>query len=284
MKRHFIKVFGNTITVAQHNDKDYFCLTDMVKGIEGGPSLIERWLRNKNTLEFLGIWEILNNPNFNREEYEKIQSSAGLNRFVISAKQWVAQTNAIGIVARAGRYGGTYAHKDIAFEFGSWISPTFKLYLIKEYQNAQENAPKELERDVKRVLSKANYVLHTDAIKNNIIPKVTFGSLRQAWIYADEADVLNLTVFGCTAKMWRKANKELAKKRFNIRDTASINQLVVLANMESYNSQLIKDGFTKDDRKRMLHKAAKEQLRVLNENNAENKFKKLEGNIPLMIE
>lgn len=286
MVRHFLEVDGSKINISKINDKDYFCLTDMVKNIEGGQSLIEKWLRNKNTLEFLGMWEMLNNPSFNREEYERIQSDAGLNRFVISAKQWAQRTNAIGIAARAGRYGGTYAHKDIAFEFGSWISPIFKLYLIKEYQVQQdkEHNPMLIEWDVRRVLTKVNYVLHTDAIKNFIIPKTDFKNLRQSWIYANEADALNLVVFGYTAKMWREANPKLAAKGFNIRDTATINQLVVCANIESYNAQLIRDGLGIDERKCILHKMAKEQLRTLNENNAEHKFKKLEGRAPLALD
>lgn len=286
MVQHFLEVDGSKINISKINDKDYFCLTDMVKNIEGGQSLIEKWLRNKNTLEFLGMWEMLNNPSFNREEYERIQSDAGLNRFVISAKQWAQRTNAIGIAAKAGRYGGTYAHKDIAFEFGSWISPVFKLYLIKEYQIQQdrEHDPMLIEWDVRRVLTKVNYVLHTEAIKNFIIPKTDFKDLKHSWIYASEADALNLVVFGYTAKMWRDANPKLAAKNLNIRDTATINQLVVCANIESYNAQLIRDGLGIEERKRILHKAAKEQLRTLNESNADHKFKKLEGRIPLALD
>ncbi len=286
MVRHFLEVDGSKINISKINDKDYFCLTDMVKNIEGGQSLIEKWLRNKNTLEFLGVWEMLNNPSFNLEEYERIQSDAGLNRFVISAKQWAQRTNAIGIAAKAGRYGGTYAHKDIAFEFCSWISPVFKLYLIKDYQIQQdkEHNPMLVEWDVRRVLTKVNYVLHTDAIKNFIIPKTNFKNLKQSWIYASEADALNLVVFGYTAKMWRDANPKLAAKNLNIRDTATINQLVVFANIESYNAQLIRDGLGIDERKRILHKAAKEQLRTLNESNADHKFKKLEGRMPLALD
>ncbi len=286
MVRHFLEVDGSKINISKINDKDYFCLTDMVKNIEGGQSLIEKWLRNKNTLEFLGVWEMLNNPSFNLEEYERIQSDAGLNRFVISAKQWAQRTNAIGIAAKAGRYGGTYAHKDIAFEFCSWISPVFKLYLIKDYQIQQdkEHNPMLVEWDVRRVLTKVNYVLHTDAIKNFIIPKTNFKNLKQSWIYASEADALNLVVFGYTAKMWRDANPKLAAKNLNIRDTATINQLVVFANIESYNAQLIRDGLGIDERKRILHKAAKAQLRTLNESNADHKFKKLEGRMPLAID
>lgn len=285
MVHQFLEVNGNKINLSKYNDKDYFCLTDMVKNIEGGQSLIEKWLRNKNTLEFLGMWEMLNNPNFNREEYERIQNDAGYNRFVISAKQWAQRTNAVGIAAKAGRYGGTYAHKDIAFEFGSWISPVFKLYLIKEYQIQQdrEHNPMLTEWDVRRVLTKVNYLLHTDAIKNFIIPKIDFKNLKHSWIYANEADALNLIVFGYTAKMWRDANPKLAKT-YNIRDTATINQLVVFSNIESYNAQLIKDGLNIDERKRILHKAAKEQLRTLNENNAEHKFRKLEGKTPLALD
>lgn len=250
----------------------------MTKGIENGSSLVEKWLRNKNTLEFLGLWETLNNPNFNTETFAEIMAMSGLNRFVISAKQWVERTKAIGVIAQAGRYGGTYAHKDIAFEFGSWINPKFKLYLIKEYQalNQLLSDKRLKEWDVRRILSKTNYSLHTDAIKNCVLPKLSWRKLRDAWTYASEADVLNIVVFGCTAKEWERANPVLAKQGLNMRDAATINQLIVLSNMESYNAELIKQGLAIEKRKVILHKAAREQLIKLESLNAEQNFSKLD--------
>lgn len=278
MKRFILNVLDKAINVKRKDSGDYICLTDMVKGIENGSSLVEKWLRNKNTVEFLGLWEILNNPAFDKEAYSEIFSQSGLNRFAISAKQWVEKTNAIGLIAQAGRYGGTYAHKDIAFEFGSWVNPTFKLYLIKEYQNlATLLADKRLkEWDVRRILSKANYALQTDAIKQYVLPKYSLRKLRERWTYATEADVLNMVVFGCTAKDWEKANPELKRLGLNIRETATISELAVLSNMESLNSELIKQGLTDiEQRKPILHKAAREQLARFNESNLEGRFSKL---------
>lgn len=278
MKRFILKVLDKAINITRRENDDYICLTDMVRGIENGSSLVEKWLRNKNTIEFLGLWETLNNPNFNTEAYQEIFNMSGLNRFAISAKQWVERTNAIGIIAQAGRYGGTYAQKDIAFEFGSWVNPSFKLYLIKEYQNLNlllsDKRLKEWE--VRRILSKVNYQIQTDAIKNHIIPKWSIKRLKDSWAYATEADVLNIIVFNTTAKDWEDANPELKKEGLNIRDTATINQLVVLANMEALNAELIKQGIPKDQRKSMLHKAAKDQLAKFNELQIENKFSKLD--------
>jgi len=195
-----------------------------------GDFFMTDWLRNRNTLEFLSVWEKLNNPNFNYGEFATIRNQSGLNSFKVSVKEWVEKTNAIGIFAKAGRYGGTYAHKDIAFEFGSWISPTLKLYLITEYQRLKEVEYNQynLEWNFKRVLSKMNYHIHTDAIKNNIIPQLNFEKDKEWLIYAEEADLLNVALFGCTAKQWRDANPEHAEKGLNIRDFASINELAVL--------------------------------------------------------
>lgn len=279
MKRFTIKVLDRIISVKHSEREDYISLTDMVRGIDGGSALVEKWLRNKNTIEFLGLWETLNNPDFNVEEYKSIFSASGLNRFIISAKQWVERTNAVGIQASAGRYGGTYAHKDIAFEFGSWINPTFRLYLIKEYQNLSLllSDKRIKEWDVRRILSKVNYSIQTDAIKSHILPSYSLRRLREDWAYATEADVLNLVVFGRTAKQWETENPELKKQGLNIRDTATINQLAVLANMESLNAELIKHGGMElKQRKVILHRAAKEQLAQLNKINAENKFSKLD--------
>lgn len=278
MKRFAINVLEKVINIRRNDIGDYICLTDMTKGIENGSSLVEKWLRNKNTLEFLGLWETLNNPNFNTETFAEIMAMSGLNRFVISAKQWVERTKAIGVIAQAGRYGGTYAHKDIAFEFGSWINPKFKLYLIKEYQalNQLLSDKRLKEWDVRRILSKTNYSLHTDAIKNCVLPKLSWRKLRDAWTYASEADVLNIVVFGCTAKEWERANPVLAKQGLNMRDAATINQLIVLSNMESYNAELIKQGLAIEKRKVILHKAAREQLIKLESLNAEQNFSKLD--------
>lgn len=278
MKRFAINVLEKVINIRRNDVGDYICLTDMTKGIENGSSLVEKWLRNKNTLEFLGLWETLNNPNFNTETFAEIMAMSGLNRFVISAKQWVERTKAIGVIAQADRYGGTYAHKDIAFEFGSWINPKFKLYLIKEYQalNQLLSDKRLKEWDVRRILSKTNYSLHTDAIKNCVLPKLSWRKLRDAWTYASEADVLNIVVFGCTAKEWERANPVLAKQGLNMRDAATINQLIVLSNMESYNAELIKQGLAIEKRKVILHKAAREQLMKLESLNAEQNFSKLD--------
>lgn len=259
----------------QSNENDYICLTDMIKA-KDGDFFISDWLRNRNTLEYLGAWESLNNPDFNYGEFDLIKSKSGLNSFKISVKEWKERTNSIGIIAKTGRYGGTYAHKDIAFHFGMWISPTFQLYVIKEYQRLKEAESNPLiqQWDVKRILSKTNYQLHTDAIKENIIPRLSISKAKEYIVYASEADMLNLALFGYTAKDWEEANPELSKK-LNMRDTASINQLVVLSNMESYNSEMIKNGIPRDVRFSVLHRMAKEQLQLLNRNNAEHRFRKL---------
>ncbi len=193
------KVEGSEITIISTKEKDYISLTDMVRDIENGLVLIEKWLRNKNTIEFLGIWEEIYNPNFNSPEFGGIKNQAGLNRFALSVKQWIAKTNAIGIIAKAGRYGGTYAHKDIAFEFASWISPKFKIFLIKEFQRLKDEEQKQLGWDIKRNLTKINYRIHTDAIKENLIPE-SLSKSQISFVYASEADVLNVALFGKTAK------------------------------------------------------------------------------------
>ena len=248
----------------------------MVKGQEDGSKLIEKWLTNKNTIEFLGIWEQMNNPDFNSPEFEGIKNEAGTNRFYLSVKRWIESTKAIGIKSKAGRYGGTYAHRDIAFNFGLYISPLFNLLLIKEYQRLVEAERNSLSLswDVKRLLSKTNYHIHTDAIKNNLVPKLEISQMKQSIIYATEADVLNLALFGCTAKQWQQANPELAKT-LNVRDTASINQLIVLSNIESLNAELIKQGVSKERRLSILHRTAKEQMMVLKANHSEQNFRRL---------
>ena len=258
------------------NDNDYISLTDMVKANDE-EDLIRNWMRNKNTLEYLGVWESLNNPNFKGVEFDTFMKEAGLNRFNMTPRKWIEATNAIGIVSKAGRNGGTFAHKDIAFNFGMWISPTFQLYIVKEYQRLkeQESDPLSLEWNAKRILSKTNYTLHTDAIKNVIIPKMDIEAIKHGIIYATEADMLNIILFGCKAKEWAQANPNLASKGVNIRETASINQLVVLSNMESANSEMIKQGVSRKQRFEILHKMAKEQLKVLDTNNIEQRFRKI---------
>src|SRR6056297_3153090 len=193
-KNNKINVQGSEITIFQSKEQDYISLTDMVKGRDNGLALIEKWLRNKNTIEFLGIWEEVYNPDFNSTEFEGIKNQAGLNRFILSVKQWVSKTNSVGIIAKAGRYGGTYAHKDIAFEFASWVSPQFKIYLIKEFQRLKEEELKLLGWDIKRKLVKINYRIHTDAIKENLIPK-NLTPQQISYVYASEADVLNMALF-----------------------------------------------------------------------------------------
>lgn len=262
----------------QGNEDDYICLTDMAryKDKERTDYIIQNWIRSRSTIEYLGVWEQLNNPNFNPIEFDGFRNEAGLNSFTLTPKQWIDKTNAIGIKSKAGRYGGTYAHKDIAFNFGMWLNPTFQLYVVKEYQRLkqEENNPLIQQWDVKRILAKTNYLLHTDAIKDNIIPRLSISKKKEYIIYANEADMLNLALFGYTAKDWEEANPELSKK-LNMRDTASINQLVVLSNMESYNSEMIKNGIPRDVRFNVLHRMAKEQLQSLNKNNAEYRFRKL---------
>lgn len=263
-KNQKLEVQGIVITIQERNESDYISLTDIVSGFEGGSSLIEKWLRNKNTLEFLAVWEMLNNTNFNSPEFEGIKNEAGLNRFTISAKQWIEKTGAIGIISSAGRYGGTYAHKDIAFEFGMWISPEFKLLLIKEFQRLKEEEAerKNIDWDVKRIVSKINYRIHTDAIKE-VLPTLNLSKDKEKWIYAEEADMLNLAVFGQTAKQWQQDNAELVLQGGNIRDYADLHQLTVISNLESINGLLLKQGLEKKDRLMILHKTAIDQLKSL---------------------
>ena len=248
-KKKILKVQGIEIRLYQKKEEDYICLTDMMKA-KDGDFYITDWLRNRNTLAFLEVWESYNNPNFNYGEFAIIKNQSGLNSFKISVKEFVEKTNAIGIEAKAGRYGGTYAHKDIAFEFGMWISPDFKFFLIKDYQRLKEEETdrKGLEWDVKRVISKANYTIHTDAIQQYIIPHIGI-TQKKEWIYANEADMLNIIIFGCTAKQWREANMDKHMKGENIRDMADINTLTILSNLESYNAILIKSGLSKKERR-----------------------------------
>lgn len=264
------------ITLTTYNNEDYICLTDMIKA-KDGDFFVSDWLRNSNTLEYLAAWEGMNNKNFNYGEFAIIRSSSGVNSYKISVKDWVEKTNAIGIVAKTGRYGGTYAHKDIAFNFGMWISPVFQLYIIKEYQRLKEAESNHysLEWDVRRVLSKVNYTLHTDAIKDHIIPKAGYTKQKEWILYAEEADFLNIALFGCTAKYWKEANPERALKGENIRDMASINELAILSNLESLNSTLIKDGMSKHQRFKIISQTANDQRISLDKMDYMKSIKKL---------
>ena len=247
------------INVAKINNEDYICLTDMMSA-KDGDFFVTDWLRNKNTLEYIGIWEKVYNPNFNYGEFTIIKNQAGLNRFKISVKDFVNRTNAISLYAKAGRYGGTYAHKDIAFEFAMWISPEFKIYIVKEFQRLKEEEQKQIGWSAKRELSKINYHIHTDVIKDYLIPD-NISNKAASFIYSNEADVLNVALFGKTAKMWRDENPDL---KGNIRDYASIQQLIILINLESMNSELIKLGLSQPERAIHLNKMAIEQLTTLN--------------------
>ena len=259
--RDSIHAKGTEIAVLSTGDaNDYISLTDMLKA-KDGDFFISDWLRNRNTVEFLGIWEQIHNPNFNYGEFAIIRSQAGLNSYKLSVKEWVEKTNAIGLMARAGRYGGTYAYKDIAFEFGMWISPEFKIYLIKEFERLKEQEQQLLGWDIKRNLAKINYRIHTDAIKENLIPP-ELSARQMSLVYASEADVLNMALFGKTAKQWRDENPGL---KGNIRDYANVSQLVCLSNLENLNAVFINDGLPQPERLAKLNAIAIQQMRVLTE-------------------
>jgi len=267
-KNNTITVQDVPVTVTATDQDDYISLTDMAKAKSNdsrAADVIKNWLRARTTLEFLAAWEMLYNPDFKVVEFDHFKSNAGLHTFTLSAKEWIEKTGAIGLFVRSGRYGGTYAHKDIAFEFGSAISPIFKIYLIKEYQRLKlaETNLYQIEWDAKRFLSKNNYLIHTDAVKNYIIPKNDYIKDFEWLAYADEADMLNVALFGYTAKQWRDANPDLTKKH-NVRDFASISELTVLSNLETHNAELIKTGKDKEERFQILLKIAKYQLDVLN--------------------
>lgn len=262
--KDIIHADGIDISVYSEDLKnDYISLTDIAKKREGEyPGyVIQNWLRNKGTISFVGLWESIHNPDFNYIEFEAIKNEAGLNSFVLTPKRWVETTNAIGIVTKGGRYAATYAHKDIAFEFASWISSEFKLYIIEDYQRlkAGENARLSLNWNLNREISKLNYRIHTDAIKEKLIPPL-LTSEQISYTYASEADLLNTVLFGKTAKQWRDDNP---KKSGNIRDNATLYQLLVLANMESYNAIMIKQGKTQVERMNLLHELAVQQMTSL---------------------
>ncbi len=275
-KKLKIKAQGHEISViAYENQDDYISLTDIAKqkNKDAPADIIKNWLRSRSTIEYLGLWEQLNNPIFKLVDFDQFKNEAGSNSFVLSPKKWIESTNAIGIVSRAGRYGGTYAHKDIAFEFASWVSPEFKLYIIKDYQRLREEEQYRLSTDwnLRRQLSKTNYRIHTDAIKENLI----HNKLTKAQIgitYADEADLLNVALFGSTAKEWKINNPD---KDGNMRDYATIEELIVMANLESANAQFIAENVPQAERLQKLNQMARFQLKSLLNNSS---LKKLEGN------
>ncbi|MDD5056285.1 MAG: KilA-N domain-containing protein [Sideroxydans sp.] len=256
-----IDVKGTSVTVISGGIDDYISLTDIAryKDSERTDYIIQNWLRNRNTIEFMGIWEQLNNPDFNPIEFDGIRRQAGLNSFVLTAKRWIEATGAIGITSKAGRYGGTYAHKDIAFEFASWVSVEFKLYLIKEFQRLKETEYQQLGWDIRRNLTKINYRIHTDAIKTHLIPPL-LTSQQITLIYASEADLLNMALFGKTAKQWRDENPG---NKGNIRDEANVSQLVCLANLETLNAHFIHQGLAQAERLKLLNQTAIHQMKLL---------------------
>ncbi len=257
-----INVKNTVITVIKIIDSDYISLTDIAKYKTNEPNVvIGNWVRNRNTIEFLGVWESLYNPNFKPLEFERFKKEAGLNAFTLSPQKWIDSTDAIGIISKSGRYGGTFAHKDIAFKFASWISTEFELYIIKEFQRLKEQEQKQIGWSAKRELSKINYRIHTDAVKHNLIPE-ELTPQQTAVIYANEADVLNMALFGMTAKQWRETNPGL---KGNIRDYASINELICLANMENLNSVFLNDGLPQQERLIKLNRIAHHQMSILKE-------------------
>ncbi len=268
-----IEVKGTEIAILKNNTDDYISLTDIAryKDPEHTDTIIHNWMRNRNTIELLGFCESIYNSNFKALEFEGFRKQAGLNSFVMTPKRWIESTNAIGIISKSGRYGGTFAHKDIAFEFASWISIEFKLYVIKEFQRlkADENDRLKLEWNLQRTLAKVNYRIHTDAIKENLIPK-QLSKTQIQFIYADEADMLNVALFGMTANQWRENNSD---KKGNIRDYATIEQLVVLSNLESINAVLIHQGLKQSERLEQLNKTAIQQMKSLLSNLSIKKLK-----------
>ena len=257
-----INANGIEIRINSTNESDYISLTDIAKYRSDDPNaVIQNWLRNRNTIEFLGLWEKLNNPNFKPLEFEGFKKEAGLNAFTLSPKKWIESTNAIGIISKSGRYGGTYAHTDIAFEFASWISPEFKLYIIKDYQRlkADESHVKQIDWNIKREIAKSNYKIHTDAIKEKLILP-TLSNAQISHTYASEADIINVALFGITAKDWRKMNPDA---KGNIRDMATIEQLIVLSNLESMNAVFIREGLSQSERLFRLNQIAIFQLQSL---------------------
>ena len=270
--RNKIAVKGVEISFLQTNQEDYICITDIAKfkNPDAPADIIKNWLRSKNTIELLGLWEKLNNPNFKLVEFDQFKNEAGYNHFVLSPKKWIEHTKALGLQSKSGRYGGTYAHVDIALEFASWVSVEFKFYLIKEFQWLKSQQEKELDWNIKRKLTKINYRIHTDAIKDNLIPD-NLTSQQINYVYASEADVLNMALFGKTARQWRDENPG---KKGNIRDYANVTQLVCLANLENLNAVFINEGQQQSNRLKKLNQIAIGQMKILLQ---ENTTKKLKG-------
>lgn len=270
-KNRKLLVKNSSIAVFTQNEIDYINLTDMTASFREGSGLIGKWITNKNTLEYLSVWEKINNSDFNYPEFGVIEQQAGTNRFIMSVGQWIERTKAVGMIVKAGRYGGTFAHKDIAFHFAMWLSPEFQIYLVNEFQRLkdEENNRLKLNWDLQRTLAKVNYHIHTDAIKENLIP-AEITKQQVSFVYANEADLLNVALFGMTAKEWRDANPD---KKGNIRDYAIIEQLVVLSNMESINALLIQQGVPQNERLMQLNKVAVTQMKSLVENKAVRKLK-----------
>jgi hypothetical protein len=262
-KKDTINVHGTTIVLYEGKHGDFISITDIArfKDSERSDYILQNWMRNRSTIEFVGLWEQFNNPNFNSIEFDGIKAMAGSNSFALTPKRWIETTNAIGIVSKTGRYGGTFAHKDIAFEFASWLSSEFKFYLIREFQRLKEEEQKALGWSAKRELAKINYRIHTDAIKRNLIP-TELTSQQTSIIYANEADVLNVALFGTTAKEWRDINPE---QKGNIRDYATINELICLSNMENLNAVFINEGLPQRERLIKLNRIAIQQMNVLQE-------------------
>ncbi len=258
---------GNTIGISTKEDSDYISLTDMAryKDVERTNYIIQNWMRNRDTIEFIGLWENMHNAHFKSIEFDAFKNRAGSNSFSLTPKKWIQNTNAVGIVSKPGRYGGTYAHRDIAFEFGSWLSPAFKLYLITEYQRLKDMEAKvnNLEWNVKRIISKANYHIHTDAVQKHILPKKNYSKDKEWIAYAEEADIINVALFGCTAKDWESVNTNHADKNINMRDFATINELTILSNIESLNAVLIQNKVSASDRFIQLKEVADYQLGIL---------------------
>jgi hypothetical protein len=272
-----IKVEDLDIRFYEERETDFISLTDMAKRMNPRTEqVIQNWMRNRNTLEFLGLWEKLHNPNFNHLEFEVIRSRAGLNVFTMSVTEWTESTGAVGVKAKAGRYGGTFAHKDIAFEFGSWLSPAFKLLVLTEYQRLKEDEAERLNLDwsLKRQLAKANWHIHTEAVREHLVPMIDWNTKREAIYHANEADLLNLALFGVTAREWKLANPEL---KGNIRDYASTEQLLVLSNLQALNAKLLEWDSPKDQRLEILNKTAREQMEVILNTKAVEDIKNLQA-------
>jgi len=275
MKSTTLNIKGNKIILFQQNEEDYISLTDIAKfkNSEDPRFAIQNWMKTRYTVEFMGIWEKMNNSNFNRVEFDTFKNKSGSNSFVLTPKKWIENTNAIGIRSKSGRYGGTFAHTDIAFEFASWISPEFKLYLIKEFQRLkkEETEKKFLGWDAKRTLAKVNYIVHTDAVKTHLIPK-NISKVKMGIIYANEADILNMALFGKTAKEWKDDNKD---KDGNMRDYADVSQLVCLAGLESLNAEFIRQGLEQKERLQKLNEIAIIQMESLLQSDSIKKLKLL---------